>query len=826
LFSFSGFAGIGPENVALIVNSDSWASKTVANEFIKLRDIPPENVIYISGIKSFDGINIDDFRAQILSPILKTIQERGLAGQIDCIAYSSDFPTVIDARSDMQGKNLPPALSPQCSITGLTYLYGFVLAKNPVYLDFNVNLYARRVVRQNLDIQWTTEERNEYAKTFELMKNDPKNQDATAEQTKKNLEEAIKIFDSLTAKHPNSADLLYNMACCLSKLGKEAQAIECLEKSHQNGWFDWAHTSKDDDLKALREKPEFKKIIEKMKNFKPVMTPTQGFKAVFGWDPAGQPINAGQKISYILSTMLACTSGRGMSVQESLEYLRTAVTGDFTRPKGTIYFERNGDVRSTAREWGFHGAAEKLKSIGIQAIVEDGTLPQNKNDVAGTVVGAAGFEWKKSGSRILPGAICEHLTSCGGMMGENDGQTPLTEFLRNGAAGASGTVTEPYAIQAKFPTPYIQAYYAEGSSLAEAFYQSISGPYQLLIIGDPLCKPWGKKIDVCIMGMLPGQKLSGEIKILPIVTASEGLNIIFHELFIDGKKIMAVKSKESFTLDTKKISDGYHEIQVVSTCDDKIISQGRFSLPVEVRNSHRDLKASLAGGPEFSWDKPIEINAECPEAEKIIIKNNSLIVGQIDGAKGVITIDLRVLGAGPARLKPLALFKAEPGKEVYGKPLDINVIPPKALPPLNPQNIGELKTGFIIKAKDKAQIVAEKIDNALLDKAEIHNETEFSIKGFFDVDKDDIYQFQFNISDLKIKSLKIDDNEIDWPALQNSTWWFAPVNLGKGIHKLEIDAVTGKNRNIDIRFGGPGSKKLNGQKFKHREIDEFKVNIH
>ena len=60
------------------------------------------------------------------------------------------------------------------------------------------------------------------------------------------------------------------------------------------------------------------------------------------------------------------------------------------------------------------------------------------------------------------------------------------EFLRHGAAGSSGTVTEPYAIQAKFPTPFIQTVYAHGYTLGEAFYQSVSGPYQLLIVGDAL----------------------------------------------------------------------------------------------------------------------------------------------------------------------------------------------------------------------------------------------------------------------------------------------------------------------------------------------------
>ena len=66
-------------------------------------------------------------------------------------------------------------------------------------------------------------------------------------------------------------------------------------------------------------------------------------------------------------------------------------------------------------------------------------------------------------------------------MSQGAGQTPLSEFLRFGAAGASGTVTEPYSPSpTKFPSPMIQVHYARGCTLAEAFYQSVSGPYQLL----------------------------------------------------------------------------------------------------------------------------------------------------------------------------------------------------------------------------------------------------------------------------------------------------------------------------------------------------------
>ena len=78
----------------------------------------------------------------------------------------------------------------------------------------------------------------------------------------------------------------------------------------------------------------------------------------------------------------------------------------------------------------FDRAVEELKKLGVKAEVVESTVPVNRPDVAGVMTGTPEVNWAKSGSKILPGALCENFTSFGGTLTEDSSQTPLTEFLR------------------------------------------------------------------------------------------------------------------------------------------------------------------------------------------------------------------------------------------------------------------------------------------------------------------------------------------------------------------------------------------------------------
>ena len=262
-------------------------------------------------------------------------------------------------------------------------------------------------------------------------------------------------------------------------------------------------------------------------------------------------------------------------------------------------------------------------------------------------MGTATFDWKASGSTILPGAICEHFTSFGGVMTPGSEQTPLSEFLRYGAAGSSGTVTEPYAVPFKFPSPMIQVHYARGCSLAEAFYQSVQGPYQLLIVGDPLCRPWADIPQVSVTGVQSGAVVHGEVRLRPAATVANGAIEAF-VLAVDGRYAAQCPPQGTLLLDTTKLCDGYHELRVLAIGPPPIESQGRQIVPVRVDNRGRRIAAALlAPGPQ-PLGRPVTIGVRAPARSASSSCRAAAWWPTSRAPRGASTSRLRPWAAGPS----------------------------------------------------------------------------------------------------------------------------------------------------------------------------------
>lgn len=396
---------------------------------------------------------------------------------------------------------------------------------------------------------------------------------------------------------------------------------------------------------------------------------TRGFRSRYGWNRDGQRVQRGGD-SYHLSMMLGYTDGRGNTVDEVIRYLRRSALADCSRPAGTIYLVRNGDVRSKTRHNTFTHVAATLKQLGTNAEILDGTLPTNKDDVLGCVTGRAGYNWARSGSHILPGAICDNLTSFGGILRSGASQTPLSEFLRFGAAGSSGTVVEPYALQAKFPHPWMHVHYVRGASLAEAFYQSVACPYQLLIVGDPLCRPWANAPLFTVDGLVSGETVKGPMVLTPL--ADSGTSIREFQLFIDGRYRRLCRPGDSFEINTKGLADGHHEARIVAIEDSSVESQSRLIIPFKVDNHGLKLQAATRRTTVFE-NQPCRLYVASQQASEIHVYHHRRPLGIIKGSSGQLTVDTTTMGRGPVRLQAVA--KRGDGKKVYSAPIDFEIRP-------------------------------------------------------------------------------------------------------------------------------------------------------
>ncbi len=532
------FAGGGPENVLLLVNSNSDSSKTIANAYIELRKIPPNNVLYLDWKGSLESTSGVSFLDKILTPVVKTLEERHLVQQVDYVVYSSDFPWRVDLQPVFPDDKFPSPFEPMASITGATYLLPFVLGKQSAVVMPNINWYV-----------------------------------------------------------PNSSS---------------ANEVQCTALAN---------------------------------------VPSRGFRSRYLWDPTGEKTSDATKGQrYLLSTMLGVTQGRGNTVPEVLSYLRRSAAADGTRPPGTIYFMWNKDIRSSTRDKCFSSVAAQINSAGVVAKVQQGRMPDGAKDVAGLMAGVEEFDLAKSNITIRPGAICEHLTSAGGILVHTKFQTPLSEFLRHGAAGASGTVAEPHAIQAKFPLPSLQLHYVRGCSLAESFYQSITGPYQILIVGDPLCQPWAAFPKILVEGIKADDKLKGKVEIKPSSVAAGVRPIAMFEVFVDGHLIARDAANKSVEIDTTTFHDGYHELRIVGTVANAIETQGRLIMPFYSAN--HDAAVEIKVVPiRVQPDGKVRVTVRQPGAKSIVVRQNSRELGRVQGEAGDVEVSAATLGRGASFLQ-------------------------------------------------------------------------------------------------------------------------------------------------------------------------------
>ncbi len=647
------FAGLSGENIIIVVNADSIRSRTIANHYVHLRKIPAGNVVFLSDVPDGLMASMDDFKDKILKPTLDTVNRRGLAKQARCIAYSADFPTSVDISSHtsrLPENGMKRIIGTRASITGLTYFYQFVLRDNHVYLSDKSNMYARSDFDQNFSSPFFNEKGKEFS-------------DAQQQLKLEKYAEAAESFETLFKEYPTLAPLAIRAAQAHSKAGNREAALTMLKAAIKAGWWSATYLQDTPELKSLLNDPMLAKVIPYLSTHPTHVQGPRAFKSTAAWTKNGFPVtieNGGTP--YMMSCSLAMLHTYGNTLGQAVTILQRAAKADRTYPKGQFRFAGGTDVRATTRFPGVADALLYLQDAGFETEVFPGAAPTKPGDIAGLMIGSANFSAKGTRWKLAPGSLSESLTSLGADF-RNNGQTKLTVYLAAGAAMSSGAVMEPYALQHKFPLAMMYGYYASGVSAMEAYYLSVASPYQLLIVGDPVCQPFANPpadfVDATVVSTAPTQLriTRRPQKVNRKQTPSGRI-----EVYLNGRLTQEVPAVQNVNVNLPNATSGVVEVRAVLT--GLAPTEPRISMVKEV-----DLNGSVAApkatitqrrtasaDPQDDGSKQgeIKVQLECPGADSIDLMLYTDAVGTVQGESGVLTIKTDKLGAGPLTFRPVA----------------------------------------------------------------------------------------------------------------------------------------------------------------------------
>ncbi len=574
--------------------------------------------------------------------------------------------------------------------------------------------------------------------------------------------------------------------------------------------------------------------------------PAHGFRHAWHFEtdkarPDKSPPEDG--VRYYLSVALAVTGLQGNSLPEIERYLTDAAGSDFTHPDGTVYFMNNAnakDPRIGPRRGWFDQTIDALEKQGRKGAVlmkgedkQDGQCPVDRADVIGLVAGTASFNWEKCGSKILPGAITEHLTSFGGRF-DGSGQTKISVFLRHGAAGSSGAVAEPYNVLNKHVVPHIHAWYAEGSSLAEAFYQSIYGPYQQIVVGDPLARPFAYLARISLTTPSIKAPWKGEMPVMVNVDIDEAHRPASIELWIDGQYVMEGAPGEPLTLDTTTFDDGAHRLRVVAVENSLVGTRSSKVFDIEIQNGaqRRLTFKKLKSAPTLGED--VKLSGKVSKGAEVRLRRGAddLGLAKVRGTSWSVTLRADELGLGTSSVVARATFKEGPA--TVSAPFEILVDAPgeaqkkksssrrkKKDPPKSQGKAGllakataggqtkEFVVSLVGRVKDKgfAKTLRENV------KGKIES---IVLTGEVNAPEDGLYRFAVNAAGrlkLTVKDIELfDRSELAWDRQT-----YGVMRLKAGWHKLAIEYEPTGNGDLSILFGGQTvTTFLQGKAIRHR----------
>ena len=218
-----------------------------------------------------------------------------------------------------------------------------------------------------------------------------------------------------------------------------------------------------------------------------------------------------------------------------------------------------------------------------------------------------------------------------------------------------------------------QLHYARGCSLAESFYQSISGPYQLLIVGDPLCQPWavlptdqGRRNHVGRRSERHGHACAAWRPPEPVIACRQRSNCMSTADWSPRESHRARRSRSTPPSWPTAITSCGSSACRRTRSKPRGESSCRFGV-----NNH-DAAAGIHDcrpGQSGRHRENSRVSVRQPGATAIAIRQNSREVARVQGEAGDVEIEAATLGRGPTTLQAVS----EGATPAVSRPLSIRI---------------------------------------------------------------------------------------------------------------------------------------------------------
>ncbi len=403
----------------------------------------------------------------------------------------------------------------------------------------------------------------------------------------------------------------------------------------------------------------------------------RGFDSETAWNN-GAPSGSPTAPRYFIGTLLGYLGERGNTAAEIIAMIDRSVAVDGTQPTGTFYFMNNpADPARNVRSPQYNGAVGNILLQGgaaeiIGTVSEPAVLPLGRHDCLGIMTGDDWISILSADMTILSGAFCDHLTSNAGEF-DNANQTKLSNWIGKGASGSWGAVEEPCNYTGKFPNARLHALYFAGLSLGEAALRSASFvPFQMLLYGDPLTRPWAHLPSVSVPDA-PTGVVSGTITLTPQATTTHPTaSIDRFDLLIDGRLHSTVLPAETFSVDTTLLPDGWHDVRVLAYDDTLVASVGRWIGEMTVDNLGRNVSLNASPSTGFlATAFTFNVNGVRADVEEVRLLQNGRVVAAAESASAALTVYGVTFGRGLIRVQAEAVYYD--GTVARSAPADIEV---------------------------------------------------------------------------------------------------------------------------------------------------------